>query len=217
MSIQSPIEIDKTMFAPMSGKIKNACFREIDVSENGHFDASKDLSEIYFLPAGQTLSIEAGKSFAIKSSDTTWLRANFYEAGQMTGPLIYSKVKHESPAEALKKSEEFKDRFTRAWQYMMIPVMSLIVLAYGFLTSSHQPGFVMSEASKTNFVLLAILAIGLIFHLSGIILQYYISTRPGCSNDQEALCIFRKLNIQTTKNVSVSSKDLEFIKQTVPA
>ncbi len=110
MNTTSSIPLNDRILAPKVGKIQGAFCQDLD---NPH-DLSQEMSEICFLPDGQKLTVQPGSSFAVKTNDTSWLRSDFYHAGQLTGPLIYSKIKSQPPVETLRRSKRCARQLKRA-------------------------------------------------------------------------------------------------------
>lgn len=101
----SGILLDSKDFAPAVGEIEGAYCRDIDTTRHDNVKLADEMSEVYYLPAGQTMDAKPDDAFMVKEGNTSWLRADFYQPGQLKGPLIYSRVKVQTPRETLNNAE----------------------------------------------------------------------------------------------------------------
>ena len=100
----SGILLDSKDFVPAVGEIEGAYFRDIDTTRVENVELANEMSEVYYLPAGQTMDVKPNNAFMVKTGNTSWMRADFYQPGQMKGPLIYSRVKAQTPMKTLNNS-----------------------------------------------------------------------------------------------------------------
>jgi hypothetical protein len=144
MKHEASIKLDSQMIAPKPGQIKGAFYRYCDTSQDEWQDITENMSDLFFLQSGQTLSVEAGKSYVVKTRENSWLVAVFQQNGQMTGPLICAETKAETPTETFRKSPDV----TQAG------VMSLTVMATAIIIGAIASMFLFCPefVSKTELI-----------------------------------------------------------------
>jgi hypothetical protein len=200
MNDLSPIPLDTETFAPKAGKIEGAFFREIDISKNLDEDISEEMSEIRLIPDGEALSVEAGKAFVIKTGETTWLRADFHQRGQMTGPLIYFETKIDKPECILGNSEAQARRMKSSMLSLSALIATFVILFAIF-----------DMWSDSNFIKVALFGVAaLACYNAATFIQCIVTELRGGFSALQALY---KLEGMKPKAVPLSPFDRVFLKQ----
>lgn len=214
MNSKSPIKLNTKMVAPGSGKIEGAILHDVDTTKDKWQEIFKKMPEAYYLPDGQEFSVEAGKSFVIKTGDEVWLKTIFHQDGKMTGPLVYFEVEHETPSQTLKKSKDYRfDNFQGIMAALLFGAVTSFFLSACLWKSFHNDYALMSE--RAILVAFSILSFLLLFLSLFELNKYRITVKPTFNDDQKALRILQNLHKTGVIYVPFSGVDREFVKQCI--
>jgi hypothetical protein len=215
MKDTSPIALDSQMIAQRPGKIEGAFYREYNVSENAWQNIAFTMSDVSFLRPGQTLSVEAGKAYVVKTGESSWLLANFHQCGQMTGPLIYAEVEAERPTETLKKSEASKRNSIEIPGSLFLAtfIITLIgILVFSFFSWDSSPTLGGIHVFPVLFILGMSLSCYRELALLSSYIEYHFFSRK---DDQAALRMLQIVEGTKPKIVPLSDFDALLLKQSI--
>lgn len=214
MTAQESIQLSKNMITSGPGEIKGAFFRDLNTRSNDWKKISKEISEVYFLPDEEELSVEDGEAFVIKIDETMWVRADFYGPGQMTGPLVYAKVKSQHPTKTLEHSQDFENEFEMLLYMFAASFFAAVMSVIVFLTG-------LDEEYMTNHAALCIGIVAAAFF----ILSYWFgkraykySQRPKKithRDGQKALDILEEVTETMTMTIPLPPCERELVRQSV--
>jgi hypothetical protein len=206
------------MIGPSVGKIEGAFFRHFDTLAN----LSEDMSDICFLPDDESLPVESGKAYAIKTDETTWVRADFHQPGQMTGPLVYSEIQSETPVKTLKESLEFASDAAFASLIAFTTTLIAIVFFSCLLVdtdfSSKATNVIVEDyatSMSTAFLVIGIISTLIALPYTFKVIRYWRTRRSSCLKEQEALRLLNKFETTESRDIPLTPSDRLFVKQCI--
>lgn len=213
MKHEPTIQLDSQMITPKPGQIKGAFYRYYNTSQDEWQDITKDMSDLSFLQGGQTLSVEAGKSYVVKNGENTWLLAVFHQNGQMTGPLICAETKAETPIETFRKSQNV----TKIGIMTLSAMPAAIIIGALVSLFLFYPEFASNTSLFGRIVAGAIEAVSVYMFCSAFAWAFPFVRLKFFSRDDDsvALRLLHDAEDAEPKSVPLSSVDRQFLKQSI--
>lgn len=209
------IPLDNQMIALRPGKIEGAFYREYDTSKNAWQNIAFTMSDVSFLRPGQTLSVEAGEAYVVKTGESSWLLANFHQCGQMTGPLIYAKAAAERPTETLKKSEVYKSNYLEITGNLFLAsfcmMLFIFLISYFFSWNLSSSSGLIQASLALSVAVISLLCYRDLSLLFSYLKYHFFSPK----NDQAALRMLQIVEDTKPKFVPLSDYDFLLLKQSI--